>query len=176
MANGFPIDMANCLPYTMTCQERNARGITVQLKFNERLIAGTVETGIVYMIETDDCEARINGECICCDPAPWTCEKALRRAGIVLNPDPEPAPVASGPHRVKVVLSPQPERRVCPFYKAIRRYYAIIEQKGWERDDESVRAQLARLLGRDVPSRKTLNGNDWMLAGTLAKQARGVCA
>jgi hypothetical protein len=56
----------------------------------------------------------------------------------------------------------------------VKRCFAIFQEKGLPLDDEGMRAVLAESLGREVPSRRTLSGSDWMNAGILAKQLQTV--
>lgn len=58
----------------------------------------------------------------------------------------------------------------CPFYKSIRRFYAICQSKSFATDDVSTRALLSFLLGRTVESRKTLTANDWVEACNRAEK------
>ena len=146
----------------------------MKLAFNEKLLAGTVENGVIYNVETDDCEARVNGKCILCHPLQVVCERALRRAGVDLTPEPEPAPVAPCAAQVAPVAIVKPSGKPCPHFRAVKRCFAIFQEKGLPLDDEGMRAVLAELLGREVPSRRTLSGSDWMNAGTLAKQLQVV--
>lgn len=63
-----------------------------------------------------------------------------------------------------VVASPKAPR--CPFYRAIRRAYAIARDLGLDtKADDAMRAAFSRCLGRTIESRDELNGGDWMRLG-----------
>jgi hypothetical protein len=147
--------------FYITCSKQYTRSEATTLAFNEKLLAGTPSTGIVHLIEPDEFEARHNGQMLCCDRVIDCCERALRRHGVVLDPEPTPTP--------EPVAVAKSEHKACPHFGAVKRCFAIFQEKGLSLD-EGIRAVLAELLGREVPSRHTLSGSDWMNAGTLAKQ------
>jgi hypothetical protein len=60
----------------------------------------------------------------------------------------------------------------CRHYKAIKACFAVFIERGLSTDDEAMRDTLARLLGRDVPSRKTLSASDWEAAANAARWLR----
>jgi hypothetical protein len=61
----------------------------------------------------------------------------------------------------------------CCFHKAIRRCFAIAKDAGLDtRADEAMRAAFANYLCRDVPSRESLSGGDWLLVGNAIKSKR----
>ncbi len=59
----------------------------------------------------------------------------------------------------------------CRHYRAIKRCFSIFIERGLPTDDEAMREELSKLLGRTVSSRRDLQAGDWMLAGDLAKRA-----
>jgi hypothetical protein len=63
----------------------------------------------------------------------------------------------------------KPSAPRCPFYKAVKRCYAIFAECGLSVEDDAMRETLAKLLQKPVPSRKVLSGADWMRAGDRAK-------
>jgi hypothetical protein len=61
----------------------------------------------------------------------------------------------------------------CPFYREIRRCYAIASEAGCDvKADEAMRAAFGRFLGRAVESRAAMNGADWLLVGNEIKAHR----
>ena len=136
------------------------------LKFNEVLLSGTPETGVVLDLDSDYCEARIDGQFVCCQRLAAVCEAALRERGIRLEAQPamQEAPLPQEPQTVT-----ERTRGRCPFYKAIRRCYAIFQEHGLPTDDEGMRIELSRLMRRTVGSRHDLQAQDWLLAGDRAK-------
>jgi Tfp pilus assembly protein PilE len=61
----------------------------------------------------------------------------------------------------------------CPFYRSIRRAYAIARDLGLDtKADDAMRAAFGRCLGRTIKSRDELNGGDWMLLGDAMKARR----
>lgn len=61
----------------------------------------------------------------------------------------------------------------CPFYRAIRRCFAIARDLGLDtKADEAMRAAFGRYLGRAISSREELDGSDWMLIGDALKARR----
>ena len=77
-----------------------------ELSFGETLIAGTLETGVVYNRHRDECEAFINGAFIYTHRAIATCIARLRFEGhIVTEIEPTDAPSTGAP--VAVVSCPQ---------------------------------------------------------------------
>lgn len=61
----------------------------------------------------------------------------------------------------------------CPFYREIRRCYAIAREAGLDTEaDEAMRAAFARYLGRTVPTRETLCGADWARVANAIKGKR----
>jgi hypothetical protein len=81
----------------------------------------------------------------------------------VTLPAPLPAEPVTATERVAA------GRTRCPWYGSIRRFYAVCIERGLPTDDDSVRALLGRLLGRDVPTRKTLTAADWEQAASAVK-------
>jgi hypothetical protein len=58
----------------------------------------------------------------------------------------------------------------CTWYRDIRRAYAIAREAGLDtKADAAMRAAFSRYLGRDVPSRETLDGDDWFRVGDAMK-------
>jgi Tfp pilus assembly protein PilE len=65
------------------------------------------------------------------------------------------------------------QRARCPFYRSIRRAYAIARDAGLDtKADEAMRAAFGRCLGRAIASRDELNGGDWALLGDEIKARR----
>ena len=61
----------------------------------------------------------------------------------------------------------------CPFYKSIRRCFAIAKEAGLDtRADAAMCAAFSAFLGRAVPTRETMNGRDWLLVGDAIKSRR----
>jgi pyruvate/2-oxoglutarate dehydrogenase complex dihydrolipoamide acyltransferase (E2) component len=58
----------------------------------------------------------------------------------------------------------------CPFYKSIRRAYAIMREAGLnQRDEAAMRAAFSRFLGRVIESRDALPGGEWLQIGDAIK-------
>ena len=55
-------------------------------------------------------------------------------------------------------------------YKSIRRTFAVFTELGLPTDDEGMRAEIGRLLGRTVGSRRDLQAGDWVLAADRAQR------
>ena len=134
----------------------------------ETLLAGTWENGVVYDSLQDGCELRINGECIFWHRLAVVVEREAVRRGVVLEEAAQEAVNAvalTQPAQVKA------SKGRCPHYKAIRRAFAIATELGLDtRADEAMRAAFGRFLRRDVPSRESLSGGDWMLLGDAMKR------
>ena len=137
----------------------------MELGFNEVLIAGTPTTGVILDSETDICEARINGEFVCCHRLAAVCERELRRRGVRLEAQPVQLPAEP------VTVTERQARPRCEFYRAIKRCFAIFQEVGLPTDDAGMRRELSRLLGKTVGSRRDLQASEWTLAGDLAKRA-----
>ncbi len=61
----------------------------------------------------------------------------------------------------------------CPFYRSIRRAFAIARDLGLDtKADDAMRAAFGRCLGRTIESRDELNGDDWMRLGDAMKARR----
>lgn len=58
----------------------------------------------------------------------------------------------------------------CPFYREIRRCYAIAREAGCDvKADEQMRRAFSRFLGRQIESREAMNGGDWFLVANAIK-------
>ena len=58
----------------------------------------------------------------------------------------------------------------CPFYREIRRCYAIAREAGCDvKADEAMRAAFGAFLCKPVASRETLTGSDWSACGDAMK-------
>lgn len=69
----------------------------------------------------------------------------------------------------------KPARVRCPWYREIRRAYAIAREAGLDTSedaDQAMRDAFARYLGRAVPSRETLHGGDWARVANAIKGRR----
>ena len=131
------------------------------LKFGEELLAGTAVTGIVLNIETQLCEARLNGAVIKWHPLASVCERALKARGIDLTPLP-PEPVT--------VTERQAEHKPCAWYRSIKRFYAIAGERGLDcKAEERMRGALSAWLGRHVGSRSELTAAEWGRVGDACK-------
>jgi hypothetical protein len=65
------------------------------------------------------------------------------------------------------------QRARCPFYRSIRRAYAIARDAGLDtKADDAMRLAFGRCLGRAIASRDELNGSDWSLIGDAIKARR----
>ncbi len=159
------------------------------LRFGEVVIAGDATNGVVLDIYDQECTARLDGEVIRSHALATVCARALAMQGVHLvwsfisdkpanvaaatqqasTPAPValPAPLPAEP--VTVTERIAAGRTRCPWYGSIRRFYAVIGERGLPTDDEAVRALLGRLLGRDVPTRKALTAADWEAAASAAK-------
>lgn len=77
-----------------------------ELTFGDTLVAGTLQTGVVYNLETDCCEAFINGRFVFTNRALIACINRLRREGHdVTEIEPTDAPTSGAP--VAAVSCPQ---------------------------------------------------------------------
>jgi hypothetical protein len=160
------------------------------LRFGESIIAGDAATGIIFDRYENTCEARLDGECVRSHALATVCARALamngvhlvwsfvddRPAGCVTAPPqqpqtPAPAALPAAPVQARQTAterhSEAPQR--CRHYKAIKACFAVFIERGLPTDDEAMRATLGRLLGRDVPTRKTLTFADWEAAASAAK-------
>ena len=131
----------------------------MELRFNETLLKGTSSTGIVLNIETQECEARLNGAVIFWHRLACRCEDAedaLKARGVVLD---VPAVAPSVPQDATQEAQPvKASKGRCLHYKAIRRAFAIATELGFDtRADEAMRGAFGRFLHRDVPTREVLN-------------------
>ena len=79
-------------------------------------------------------------------------------------------PMAAQVEVEPVTVTEKAARGRCPWYRSIRRCYAIFQEVGLPTDDEAMRLELGRLLGRTVSSRRDLRAGDWLLAGDRAKR------
>ena len=81
------------------------------------------------------------------------------------------APVEIAPQRE--ARAPREAQARCPFYRAIRRAYAIMREAGLNpKAEAAMRAAFARYLGREIESRESLSGGDWLLLGDAIKGNR----
>lgn len=69
-----------------------------------------------------------------------------------------------------VMLEVVPVKVRCPFYREIRRFFAIARDNGLNtKNDDAIRDALAKALNRNIQSRDELNGADWSFAGDMVK-------
>lgn len=160
------------------------------LRFGEVLIAGDAQNGVIFDRYDNECEARLDGEVIRAHPLATVCCRALSLQGVHLGAwsfiDDRPAGFAASPQRTveaaPAALPAAPTKAPqngskqqetantrCRHYKAIKACFAVFIERGLSTDDEAMRATLGRLLGREVPSRKTLSATDWEAAARAAK-------
>ncbi len=163
------------------------------LQFGEVLIAGDAATGIVYDRYDNECEARLDGEVIRIHAAAAVCARALsmngvhfvwsfvsdRPAGFVAAPPQRPQqpqtpalvalPVALVKARHSATERHSEAQPRCRHYTAIKACFAVFIARGLPTDDEAMRATLGLLLGRDVPTRKTLTAADWEATASAAR-------
>ncbi len=150
------------------------------LRFGEVLIAGDVQNGIVYNRYENVCEARLDGECVRSHALATVCARALAMQGVhlvwsfvddrpVAAPPQQPQTPAPASLPVTVTERHAARRPCCRHYKAIKACFAVFIERGLPTDDEAMRATLAHLLGRDVPTRRTLTAADWEAAASAAR-------
>lgn len=78
--------------------------------------------------------------------------------------------VKSAPVKVSSAKKSAPR---CTWYRDIRRCYAIAREVGLDvKADDAMRAAFACFLGREVPTREVLDGDDWFLIGNAIKSRR----
>jgi hypothetical protein len=69
--------------------------------------------------------------------------------------------------------APKPTAPRCPHWNCIKRAYAIMREAGLNsKADAAMRAAFSRYLGREVESRDTLSGGEWLLLGDAIKGNR----
>ncbi len=92
------------------------------------------------------------------------------------SPQTESAVEATEAHEdtAPVTLEAAPEIAPrCPFYREIRRAYAIARDCGLDvKADEAMRAEFGRLLGRPIETREAMNGADWGRVGNAMKEGQ----
>jgi hypothetical protein len=156
------------------------------LRFGEVVIAGDAATGIIFDRYNNECEARLDGECVRSHALAKVCARALSMQGVHLAfsfISDKPVIVAAAPQEAQAAALPvapimarhsATERETatqprCRHYRAIKACFAVFIARGLTTDDEAMRATLGRLLERDVPTRKALTANDWEAAASAAK-------
>jgi hypothetical protein len=166
------------------------------LRFGEVLIAGDAATGIIFDVYDNECEARLDGECIRSHGLAVVCARSLamqgvhlvwsfvsdKPAGFVSVPPQRPQPPQTAlpvalPAGASIASQRPTERHSeaqprCRHYKAIKACFAVFIERGLPTDDEAMRATLGRLLERDVATRKALTAADWEAAASAARWLR----